>query len=1037
MTGPEYRDVEKPAIDYLVELGYTFVDPSAHASLRDGDNHVLFRPHLIEAIQRINDVPEDTARSVYMQLLNEQDNEAWTKKLRGNLSTSIAGEATDRTIRLIDFTNPANNTFAVTHQLSVRGGKTRRTDVVVYVNGIPLVVIEAKKQFAAKDKSGEAFDQIRQYERDIPRLFYANVFNIITNRTHTLYGATNSPAAHWSFWKDPWPRPSSDFTEPFFAALWSLLEPGRLLDLLAHFVVFERTEEAVIKKICRYQQYRAVNKIVDRVVAGPSKNTPRKGLIWHTQGSGKSLTMVFTALKLKTHLTHAPGAAPELENLNFLVLTDRIDLDDQISKTFVHCGLRNPQRADSVNDLRATLRTGSRGLTVLSTVFKFQGSKTPMPESKNWVLLVDECHRTQEKDLGAYLRATMPDARFFGFTGTPIKRTDKDTYENFGAPGEGYLDKYSIEDAVADGATVPIWFTGRLTQWQLEGRELDVLFDQWFADEPEEVVEAIKRRGASVADLAKHPERVRLIAYDIWTHFQQHALPDGLKAQIVAIDREAIVLYKQALDAVIAKGLVKQGKDPDEAQAEASRWSKCVYSSHQEDQKPSEDARKDKLRRGLVEHYLDKEGERAVKKAFTKAGEQPHFLIVCNKLLTGFDAPIEGIMYLDNPLKEHNLLQAIARTNRVYGVNRKGNGLIVDYIGVSDHLAEALSTYRNADVENAMRDLDEPRKALEAAHREVMTFLKGIKRSGHKKQEREEYDALMQALGTEDAWFSYSRKAKAFIAAYAWLSPDPEILQYQDDLRWVVGSLAYGRLHFEKKEGNPLTDYSAKIRDMLEEHLHVTGLAVTCKIRNLTDPAFWEDFDYEGKSAQELREAAIRKNTELTKIAREKVAENPLRYARFSERVREVIEKFQKGQIDIADLLKEQERLTKDFMAEETAHEGSKLSERAYGVYRILETFKPASEASEASAAHDDTGAGYDPDDKAEPGLSGLEQVADQIHAVYAADESAPKGWHLKDGLKKTLRGKVRRIVHPLDFPDWKDIPARVEEYALLHYIKT
>ena len=1027
MTGPEYRDVEKPAMDYLVELGYTFVDPKEHESLRDGDNQVIFRPHLIDAIQRINGVPEETARSVYVQLLNEQDNEQWTKKLRGNLDADVQGEKTNKTIKLIDFANPGNNTFAVTNQLTVKGGKTRRTDVVVYVNGIPLVVIEAKKQFAAKDKSGEAFDQIRQYEQDIPRLFFSSVFNVITNRTNTMYGATGSPAAHWAFWKDPWPRTTEDFTEPFYAALWSLLEPSRLLDILAHFVVFEKTEEAVIKKVCRYQQYRAVNKIVERVVAGE----PRKGLVWHTQGSGKSLTMVFAALKLKTHLTLT---SPELANLNFLVLTDRIDLDDQISKTFTNCGLRNPQPAKSVNHLRDIIRTGSLGLTVLSTVFKFQGSTRAIDNSANWVVMVDECHRTQEKDLGAYLRATLPDARFFGFTGTPIKKDDKDTYENFGAPGEGYLDKYGIDDAVADGATVPIWFTGRLTKWQLEGRELDVLFDQWFADEPEEVVEAIKRRGASVADLAKHPQRVKLIAYDIWTHFQQHALPDGLKAQIVAIDREAVVLYKQALDAVIAKWLVKQGRAPEEAATEAGEWSRCVYSTHQEDQKPSEDARKDKLRKGLMEHYLDDQAERDVKKLFEKHGKQPHFLIVCNKLLTGFDAPVEGVMYLDNPLKEHNLLQAIARTNRVYGRN-KGNGLIVDYIGVSDHLAEALSTYRNADVENAMRDLDEPRKELAAAHREVMDFLKGIKRSGDVKREREEHAALMQALGTEDAWFSYSRKAKAFIAAYSWLSPDPEILQYRDDLRWVVGSLAYGRMEFEKKEGNPLTDYSAKIRDMLEEHLHVTGLAVTCKARNVTDPAFWEDFKFEGKPAQDLREAAIRKNTELTKIAREKVAENPLRYASFSERVREVIEKFQQGQMDIADLLKEQEKLMKEFMAEESAHESSKLSVEAYGVYRILEAFKPPKE--QPTALGDEASEPYTAKDDKDTGLSGLERVADDIHAVYASDATAPVGWHLKEALKKELRGKIRRIVHPLGFPDWKSIPARVEEYALKHYIKT
>jgi type I restriction enzyme R subunit len=242
---------------------------------------------------------------------------------------------------------------------------------------------------------------------------------------------------------------------------------------------------------------------------------------------------------------------------------------------------------------------------------------------------------------------------------------------------------------------------------------------------------------------------------------------------------------------VIAKWLVKQGRERDEAAAEAREWSACVYSTHQENDKPSEDARKHRIRKLLVEHYLDDEAEREIKKKFGAAGVQPHFLIVCNKLLTGSDAPIEGIMYLDSPLKEHNLLQAIARTNRVYGRN-KGNGLIVDYIGVSDHLAKALSTYRHADVENAMRDLEEPRKELAAAHREVMAFVEGIERSGDRGREKQEYVALMQMLRRDNAWAEYSSKAKAFIAAYSWLSPDPAVLEYKDDLKWSSARCSRG-----------------------------------------------------------------------------------------------------------------------------------------------------------------------------------------------------------------------------------------------------
>ena len=275
--------------------------------------------------------------------------------------------------------------------------------------------------------------------------------------TTVLYGATHSPSKFYGYWRDPHPRAESDFANELEKGLWSLLEPSRLLELLAHFIVFERDPDTgeVIKKICRYQQFRAVNKMVDRVVEGKHK----RGLVWHTQGSGKSLTMVFAALKLKHHHT---VSSEQLDYVNLLVLTDRIDLDDQIAGTFVATGLPNPVSVGSISELRSLVSSGVDGQTLLSTIFKFEVSKTVIPNSDRWIVMVDECHRTQEKDLGATLRATLPDATFFGFTGTPIKKNDKDTYQNFGIVGEGYLDKYGIDDAVRDNATVPIYYTRRL-----------------------------------------------------------------------------------------------------------------------------------------------------------------------------------------------------------------------------------------------------------------------------------------------------------------------------------------------------------------------------------------------------------------------------------------------------------------------------------------------------------------------------------------------------------------------------------------------
>ncbi|WP_417430954.1 type I restriction endonuclease subunit R [Kiloniella sp.] len=995
--GGEWVLAEKPTIECLRTLGYKYLDPEKHKEQRDGQNHVLLRPVFIKAIQKINGISEEDAQAAYLELISKTDNEEWSQLLRGNYSRTVPGKATKQTIKIIDFLNIDNNTFTVTSQLYVKSEQSRKPDVVVYVNGIPLVIIEAKSPLNYKDKTGEAFEQIKQYERDIPRLFYSNVFNILTDGTNCLYGSTGSPSKFFASWKDPWPRQKSSFDDELSKGLWCLLEPSRLLDLLAHFVVFEKTEEGVVKKICRYQQFRAVNKIVARVV----DNQHRQGLVWHTQGSGKSLTMVFAALKLKMHYTIESA---ELTNPNILVLTDRIDLDDQISKTFQACGLPNPDRMNKVSDLQDAIHAGADGLVVLSTIFKFQGSEQAIDNSEDWIVMIDECHRTQEKDLGAYLRATLPKARFFGFTGTPIKKDDKNTYQNFGVEGEGYLDKYGIDDAVADGATVPIYYTGRKTDWHIDEAKIDILFDNWFADLPEDKLEELKSRGVSLSDLVKHPKRIELIAYDIWTHFKAYARPDGYKAQIVCFDREAIILYKRALDKVIAEDL-------GDASLAAS-MSACVFSANQEDNKPSEDKRVQDIRKGLVLYYLDRAAETDVKALFGKKGEQPEFLIVCDKLLTGFDAPIESVMYLDKPLKEHTLLQAIARTNRVADPQKK-SGLIVDYIGVSKNLDDALSSYRSEDVQNAMRDLDDLRSELRAAHATVIGLMKGLKR-GKGKFIKPEFDAFVKILQAEDDWFTFRRKAREFIGIYEALSPDPAVLSYTADLKWIAAFLQYATQVFEKKEAFDHKSYSGKIREMLDQHLDATGISTTVKLRHITDPEFWDDFDVEGMTEDDLKTAAIRKTTELRKMVSEKVSDNPLQYQKFSDRLLALLEKLDGSQISWGDKLKMAEELAKDIDAESSAHENTGMSENTYGIYKILEALKS--------------------DDQIE--VYSLENLASEVTGLYEDEGTAPTLWQDKPELRKGLRQQVRKKAHGFGLTDWKQVPERVEEFAVKHMSK-
>lgn len=1057
-TPCEFTLVEKPIIDLLTteygptstKPGYTYIPPDQHSAYRGHhQNEVFFTPILTQALVRINDIPEQAAKAIASELQGISDNQRWLEIMRGNYSKLISGEETHRTIRVIDFDNPANNHFAVTNQLKISGAKNCVPDLIIYLNGIPVVIIEAKSPLSPGQNSWNAVAQIQQYEANIPRLFASNLFNIATNDLILLYAATGSTAEHWSHWRDPWPRKPAEFFDKTAQGVYALLAPERLLDILAHFIIFETRDGKTIKKMCRYQQYRAVNKMVDRVV----KDEAKQGLIWHTQGSGKSLTMVFAALKLKFHR----GIQSErLTNPNLLVVTDRKDLHNQISQTFAACGLPNPQEADSIQRLRDLIVPGVVGRTVMSTIFKFHwdapGLKSiDMKErqaalaamrvdgSENWILMVDEAHRTQEKDLGAYFRAVLPDSVRFGFTGTPVRKGDKDTFQNFGAPGENYLDKYGIMDAVKDEATVPVYYQGRMTEWHLEGKELDIVFDQYFANEPDEVVQLIKNRGVTKGDLVRFRPRIAQIALDLWAHYREHVLPDGFKAQVVAIDRPACVIYKQELDRVIAHTLVTlNGLGEAEAKIKAAAMSVCIYSPGQHDQQKHPD---------LVTYQLDEQGEKNAIEAFKERDNPLKIIIVCNKLLTGFDAPIEQVMYLDNPLSDHNLLQAIARTNRRCG-QAKEHGSLVDYIGVTKNLVQALAAYNDEDIQGALTNEDALHADLQTAHREVMAMLKGVPRTGDPKVDAQ---SAVDSLSTEDRWFEFSGKANTFLVAYGSLSPDPRVLPFNADLKYIGSIIPYGKAKFEADTQEvDWRKYSEKIREILNQHLQVTGLSTVYKIRSMADPAFWKDFEIQGK---DLDVAAVRKTVELKKETTERAAKSPARYGKFSERVRKLIEDFQKGLLDAAEVMNKAKQIAADIVGEDSAFEKSGLNEQAYDVLKILEQFAPGVGLDvdpDKKTGEDSTAPAVAPNvdastvamvaEKAppyvgEPG-SPLHQAATQIDILYRTDDLASSYWQEKPETRKRLLQLVRRIVHPLGLKDWAALSSSIDHFAVGHYAK-
>ncbi|MBK7760761.1 MAG: type I restriction endonuclease subunit R [Deltaproteobacteria bacterium] len=1002
MTTPnEETLVELPLIRTLRKVyGYHYIPPSQHAALRGGEREVIFLPLLVAALARLNRLTEAQALPIAQELVAVHDNRRWLEILRGQLSKRLPGEESHRTITVVDLDHPERNHYAVTHQLSIVGRNTRRPDVVIYVNGLPLVVIEAKSPLRSEQEVYHAIEQLLQYERDVPRLFYPNQFNIVTNDLTLLVGATGAGRFGFARWRDPWPKRREDFNDDTERGLFSLLEPRRLMDLIAHFVVFETRDGHTVKKMARYQQLRAVNKMVERTV-GPD---PRRGLVWHTQGSGKSLTMAFAALKLKSH---RGVVSPRLENPNLLIITDRLDLHDQISATFMACGLPNPTRAESISELRTILQSGGVGQTVLTTIFRFRwdvpGLSGPnhsarlaalkemaAPRSDRWILMVDEAHRTQEKDLGAYLRAILPEAVRFGFTGTPVKSNDLDTYQNFSPPGERYLDKYGLIDAVQDGATVPIYHQTRLTEWKLNAKLLDVAFDQTFVHEGEELREELRRRGVTKGDLARFPERIALIAHDIWTHYTEHVMPDGHKGQVVAIDRLACVAYKEALDATITRWLVKRrGMGEAEAQAQAALMTACVYSPAQHD---------DVAHPELTRHQITPEDVTTkIVPRFNNPEDPLCLLIVCNKLLTGFDAPIERVMYLDNPLREHNLLQAIARTNRRY--DRKEHGLIVDYIGVTQRLAEALAAYHAEDVAGATRDVDLLHDQLFAAHRDVMAFVAGAVRTDDPK---ESAAALVRFIATEDRWYTFRQLADAFILAYGALTPDPKVLPYLVDLKYIGAALPYGLTTFEQKESTDWQRYSEKVRRLLNEHLEVTGLGLITRLHAITDPEFWDDFT----PTADVEAALVRKLTELKKETTDRVERNPTRYTRFSKRVLALIDQFKKGLLTSTEPL---EALARELVEADGAATADGLDEGTYAVAELLH----------AAAPHPE-------------GLMGWAALAKEITDLYGSEEHAPLAWQDRPEIRKTLRQRVRRMLMAGGVTGWETgLAEQVDELAV------
>ena len=706
-------------------------------------------------------------------------NEEFTAWLRGDRSMPFGENHEHTTVRLLDFDDLSRNQYVVTQQYTFRAGPAeRRADLVLLINGFPLVLLEAKTPVRPSVSWVDGALQVHNdYEKYVPELFACNVFSVASEGKELRYGSVRMPVNLWGPWRvDEAAAPSglSDLQR----AVTGLLSPATVLDVLSSFTLFATDKKKRrLKIVCRYQQYEAANRLVRRVVAG----RPKKGLIWHFQGSGKSLLMVFAAQKLRL--------TPALKNPTVLIVVDRIDLDAQISSTFHASDIPNLVKAASREELERLLKQDTRKI-IITTIFKFGEADGVLNDRDNVIALVDEAHRTQEGDLGMKMRGALPNAFLFGLTGTPINKRDRNTFYAFGADEDerGYMSRYGFEESIRDGATLPLHFEPRLIELHIDKEGIDQAYAGLTGELSDLDKDQLAKTASKMAVLVKAPERIAAICGDIAHHYQDKVEPNGFKGMVVTFDQECCLLYKEALE---------QHLPPEATDVIIS-----VSGKEKEDDRYKAYKRDRDAEEKLLDRYRD-------------PNDPLKLIIVTAKLLTGFDAPILQAMYLDKPARDHTLLQAICRTNRTYG-DSKTHGLIVDYLGVFDDVAKALE-FDEEGFRRVVGNIAKLKDQLPTAVQKCLAYFPGVDRSigGY-----EGLIAAQECLPNNDTRDAFAADYSVVSKLWEALSPDPVLEEHRTDYRWL--SQVYESVKPSTGDGRLLWHaLGAKTIELIHENIHV------------------------------------------------------------------------------------------------------------------------------------------------------------------------------------------------------------------------
>ncbi len=891
--GGERASVQNPILKYAQEIGWEYIPRDEALRLRGGESGFIFREVFVDQVQRLNPgfmdnlMAEDLIKKLEGLRPGIEGNlEAW-EYIRGLKTVFVPYEKRERNVTFIDAENVDRNIFQVTDEFSFTNGKWKiRPDIVFLINGIPIIIVETKAAHKI-DAMEEAWGQILRYHREGPELMTVLQVYSLTHLIEFYYGATWNRSSKFLF------RWRPDDTWDFRNMVVSFFSRERLLRTVMDYILFVREDEVLKKAVFRQHQIRGVEKILVR-----AQDTEKKrGLIWHTQGSGKTYTMIVAAKKLIEN--------PLFENPTVIMVVDRNELEAQMFSNLSAVGFGNMALAESKRDLKRLLKEDRRGL-IVTMIHKFEGMPANINTRDNIFVLIDEAHRTTGGDLGNYMMGALPNATYIGFTGTPIDRISrgKGTFLIFGKddPPHGYLDKYSIKQSIDDGTTLPLHYSLApndllVNKDTLEKEFLDLAENEGMSDI--EQLNKVLEKAVNLKNELKNHERMERIAKFVANHYRDNVEPMGYKAFLVAVDREACAIYKELLD---------RHMEPGETAV--------VFSKNHNDEEP------------LKRYHLSDDMERQIRKDFRDPNRDPKILIVTQKLLTGFDAPILYAMYLDKPMRDHVLLQSIARVNRPYEDDegrKKPSGFILDFVGIFGNLKKALA-FDSADIEGVVNDIEVLKESFEKLMKDADGYLGIIRgKSGDKKVE-----AVLKHFMDEDRRKEFYRFFNELSTIYEILSPDKFLRPYVDDMEALARMY---RILREAYEPTVLVDreFTRKTAELVKKHTKGGQIKAGLDI-----------YEIDGETIRKLQESEATDTEKVFNLIKsiEKTVMEKLRGEPYlisiGEKAERIATLYRTGQKQTEETLEELKELVEEINEARKEQAENELPAEAFSIYWVL-----------------------------------------------------------------------------------------------------